>query len=186
MKKLFALTLMLLAGRLLVAQVPYVRIEDRQTKYEQLTQQTGTLCKITDYEISTQLFNNIETSVRSVVVDDAVRYFYRIYRKEKEERPAFVALVAYDDLVELNRELESMIEEERKDRNARKDYCETFYRTEDGFQIGYFIKNRQTNWYLVQDRYSQNKVFFDSGTKLKDHFKKAMTKFEEVMKKNGN
>lgn len=188
MKKLFVFTLMLFASRLLMAQIPYVKVEDHLTKYEQLTQQTGVQCKISDYDISVlfaQLFHNMETSVRSVEVDGTVNYFYRMYRKEVKEQPAIEALVAYDDFVVIDKVLESMIEEERKDRNARKDYYETFYRTDDGFQIGYSINNRQTNWYIVQDRYTENKVFFDSGTKLKDHFKKALAKFEEVMKKNG-
>ena len=189
MKKLFVLALMLLASGLMMAQIPYVRVEDHLTKYEQLTQQTGVQCKITDYEISTQnaqLFHDMENSVRMVDVDGTVRYFYRIYRKEMKEKPAVEVFVAFDDFVDVDKVLESMIAEERKDRSARKDYCETFYRTDDGFQIGYNIKNRQTNWYLVLDRYNEDKVFFDNGSKLKDHFKKVLAKFEEVKKKNGD
>ena len=189
MKRVVLLAVMLLAGRLLLAQTPYVRVDDYQTKYEQLTHQTGVKCKITDYAISTlyaQLFDGLETSVRTVEVEGAVQYFYRIYRKEVKEQPAVEVFVAFDDFVELDRVLESMIAEEHKDKNARKDYCENFYRTDDGFQIGYSIKSRQTHWYLVLDRYSEDKVFFDSVTKLKDHFKKALAKFEEVKKKNGN
>lgn len=189
MKKLVVLAMMLLASRLLLAQVTYVKVEDRLTKYEQLTQQTGVQCKITDYDIATlyaQLFHDMETSVRCVDVEGSVRYFYHIRRKEMKEQPAMEAFVAYDDLVEIDRVLESMIEDERKDRSARKDYCENFYRTEDGFQLGYSIKNRQTNWFIVMDRYSEKKISFDSATKLKDHFKKALAKFEEVEKKYGN
>ena len=52
--------------------------------------------------------------------------------------------------------------------------------------MGYYIKNRQTNWYMVLDRYGEKKVPFDNVTKLKDHFKKALAKFEEVKKKNGD
>ena len=189
MKRVVLLAVMLLAGRLLLAQTPYVRVDDHQTKYEQLTQQKGVQCKITDYEIPTQyaqLFHDTEISVRTVDVDGALRYFYRFYRKEVKEQPAVEVFVAYDDFVDIDSALESMIAEEHKDKNARKDYYETFYRTDDGFQIGYSIKSRQTHWYLVLDRYSEDKVFFDSGTKLKDHFKKALAKFEEVKKKNGN
>ena len=189
MKKLFVLTLMLFASRLLLAQVTYVRVDDYQTKYEQLTHQKGVMCKITDYEIAkvyAQLFNDMETYVRSVEVDGNVRYFYRIYRKEIKEQPVMEAFVAYDDFVEIESALESMIEEEHKDRSARKEYCEAFYSTEDGFQLGYSIKNRQTNWFIVLDRYSEKKINFDSGTKLKDHFQKALAKFEEMKKKNGN
>ena len=188
MKKLFVLTLMLLAGRLLLAQVTYVRVDDYQTKYEQLTCQMGVQCKITDYDIATvfpQLFHDMGTSVRTVNVDGAVHYFYHIYKKEMKGQPDDEAFVTYDDLLEIDRVLESMIDEERKDRSVRKDYCENFYRTDDGFQVGYNIKNRQTNWYIVLDRHGQSRVAFDSGTKLKDHFKKALAKFEEVKKKIG-
>ena len=188
MKRVVLLAVMLLAGRLLLAQTPYVRVDDYQTKYEQLTHQTRVQCKITDYAISTlyaQLFDGLETSVRTVDVEGAVQYFYRIYRKEVKEQPAVEVLVAYHDFVEINRVLELMIAEEHKDRNARKDYFENFYRTDDGFVVGYSMKSRQTSWYLVLDRYNEDKVFFDSGTKLKDHFKKALAKFEEVKKKNG-
>ena len=189
MKKLVVLAMMLLASRLLLAQVTYVKVDDRLTKYEQLTQQTGVQCKITDYDIAilyAQLFHDMETSIRSVDVEGSVRYFYHIRRKEMKEQPAVEAFVAYEDFVEIDRILESMLEEERKDWSARKDYCENFYRTEDGFQLGYSIKNRQTNWFIVMDRYSEKKISFDSATKLKDHFKKALAKFEEVEKKNGN
>lgn len=189
MKKLVVLAMMLLASRLLLAQVTYVKVEDRLTKYEQLTQQTDVQCKITDYDIAilyAQLFHDMETSIRSVDVEGSVRYFYHIRRKETKEQPAMEAFVAFDDFVEIDKVLELMIEEERKDRSARKDYCENFYRTEDGFQLGYYIKNRQTNWYIVLDRYGEKKVPFDNVTKLKDHFKKTLAKFEEVKKKNGD
>ena len=188
MKKVFVFTMLLLAGRLLLSQVPYVKVDDHQTKYEQLTQQKGVQCRITDYEIPTQyaqLFHDAEISVRTVDVDSTLRYFYRFYRKEVQEQPAVDVFVAYDDFVEINRVLELMIAEERKDKSARKDYCENFYRTDDGFVVGYSMKSRQTSWYLVLDRYNEDKVFFDSGTKLKDHFKKALAKFEEVKKKKG-
>lgn len=187
MKRLLVLVMLLLAGKFLLAQVPYVRVDGHQTKYEQLIQQTGVQCKVTDYEIATlyaQLFQNMETSVRMVETEGIVRYFYRIYRKEVKEQPAVETFVSYDDFVELSQNLELMIAEERKDRSARKDYCENFYRTDDGFVIGYYIKNRQTSWYLVLDRYKEDKIVFDSGTKLHDHFKKALAKFEEVRKKN--
>ena len=189
MKRVVLLAMMLLAGRLLLAQTPYVKVDDRQTKYEQLTHQTGVQCKITDYAISTlyaQLFDGLETSVRTVEVEGTVQYFYRMYRKEVKEQPAVEVFVAYDDFVEIDNVLESLIAEEHKDRSARKDYCETFYRTDDGFQLGYSIKNRQTHWYLVLDRYSEDKVFFDGVTKLKDNFKKALSKFEDIRKKNDN
>ncbi len=188
MKRILFLAIMLLVGKLVLAQTPYVRVDDYQTKYEQLTHQTGVRCKITDYAISTlyaQLFDGLETSVRAVEVEGVVKYFYRIYRKEVKEQPAVEVFVAYEDFVEIDRVLESMITEEHKDKNARKDYYETFYRTDDGFQIGYSIKSRQMHWYLVLERYNENKVFFDNVTKLKDHFKKALAKFEEVKKNVG-
>lgn len=188
MKKLFFLVMMLLASNLLLAQITHVKVEDRLTKYEQLTLQSGVQYKITDYDIVTQNsqpFHDVETSVRMVEMEDVVSYFYRINRKEMKEQPAVEAFMTYDDFVTIDKILESMIAEEHKDRSARKDYCETFYRTDDGFIIGYSIKNRQTNWYFVLDYYNKDKLFFDSGTKLKEHFKKALAKFEEVKKKNG-
>ena len=35
MKKMLILAMILLAGKLLLAQTPYVRVDDYQTKYEQ-------------------------------------------------------------------------------------------------------------------------------------------------------
>lgn len=189
MKKLFVLAMLLLAGRLLLAQVTYVRVEDHQTKYEQLTHQAGVQFRITDYEIPTQyaqLFHDSEISVRTVDVEGTPHYFYRFYRKEVKEQPSVEVFVAYDDFVEIDQVLESMIAEEHKDKSARKDYCENFYRTDDGFVVGYSVKSRLTSWYLVLDRYNEDKVIFDNGTKLKEHFKKVLAKFEEVKKKDGN
>lgn len=189
MKKLIVIAALLFAGRLLMAQAPYVKVDEFQTKYEQMTRQNGIRCHLADYDIATlyaRLFHDMETSVRTVETDGSVRYFYRIFRKETKEKPAVEVFVAYEDFLEISDLLDSMMEEERKERNVRKDYSESFYRTEDGFQIGYYVKNRQTNWYIVMDRYGEEKVFFDSVSKLKDHFKKALAKFEEVKKKNGD
>lgn len=189
MKKLIVIAALLFGGRLLMAQAPYVKVDEFQTKYEQMTRQNGIRCHLADYDIATlyaRLFHDMETSVRTVETDGSVRYFYRIFRKETKEKPAVEVFVAYEDFLEISDLLDSMMEEEREERNVRKDYSESFYRTEDGFQIGYYVKNRQTNWYIVMDRYGEEKVFFDSVSKLKDHFKKALAKFEEVKKKNGD
>ena len=188
MKKLIVIAALMLAGSFLTAQVHYVRVDDHQTKYELLTQQMGVRCRISDFAVSTlfaQPFRNMETAVRTVDVDGDVAYFFRVYRKETKELSAAEAFVAYEDFVEIDRELESMMEEERKDRSARKDYCENFYRTDDGFQVGYYIQNRQTNWYVVMGRHAGEKIHFDNVARLKEHFEKALAKFDEMKKKEG-
>ena len=174
MKKLLFLGLLLLASGLSMAQVSYVKMADQQTKYEQLTRQGGVQCRIQDYNLPMlygMYFHDLETSVRCVEVNGSERYFYRIYQKEmKEEQTVFEAMVA----------------EELKERSQRKDYFENCYRTSDGFQIGYRTKNRQTEWFIVIDRYSEKRVMFDGNSRLRENLQKAKAKFEEVKKQRGN
>ena len=189
MKKLLFLGLLLLAGHLSMAQVSYVKMADQQTKYEQLTRQGGVQCRIQDYNLPMlygMYFHDLETSVRCVEVNGTERYFYRIYQKEMKEEPSAEALVAYEDFEEIQKFFEAMVTEEHKERSQRKDYFENCYRTNDGFQIGYRTKNRQTEWFIVIDRYSEKRIFFEGNNRLKENLQKAKAKFEEVKKQKGN
>ena len=122
----------------------------------------------------------------SVEVNGSERYFYRIFQKEMKEEPSAEALVAFEDFEEIQKVFEAMVAEELKERSQRKDYFENCYRTSDGFQIGYRTKNRQTEWFIVIDRYSEKRVMFDGNSRLRENLQKAKAKFEEVKKQRGN
>jgi hypothetical protein len=187
MKKLFVLIMLLVASQFLFAQTTYVKVVDRQTKYEQLTKQTSTQCRFEDHNLPTlygMQSRELETSVRCVNADGTVSYFYRICTKEKKDVPSTQALVAFDDFVELNQMLETMLEQEKSDRTSRKDYAENVYTTSDGFQLGYGTKNRNTDWFIVFGPYSEDRIYFENGTRLKDNFQKALKKVDELKKKN--
>ena len=186
MKRVLIFAMLLLAGRALMAQVPYVRIEDRQTQYETLTKQRGAQYRIMDYEFSTMNLHQslaLEPSVRSLEVKGSTYYFYRLAQKATNGEPAIEVLITQEDLVELNNKIEAMIGEEKSDRSLRKDYIENCYTTPDGFQIGYCIKSRDTNWFVVFGPYSEERVFFDNINRLKDGFQKALKKIDEFQKK---
>ena len=189
MKKHFILALMLLTCGVMFAQVPYVRIEERQTTYETLIKQPGVQCRIVDenlpalYGLQSQ---ELEVAVRSVQVKGTMHYFYRLLPKATHDKPETAVLVTYEDLVELNRILETMIGEERSDRSSRKDYAENIYTTSEGFQIGYCTKSRNTSWFIVLGPYNETRIYFENGTRLKESFQKALAKVDELRRKTAN
>ena len=63
-------------------------------------------------------------------------------------------MIEYSDLVEVNKAFEKMFKEVDSDCALNPDYLENKYITEDGFEIGYYIKKGKPNWFIDSDIYS--------------------------------
>ena len=89
-------------------------------------------------------------------------------------------MIEYSDLVEINKALTKLASEVEADVASNPDHLENKFRTEDGFEVGYFVSKGEANWYLKLVRYSRHTVIVKNKTVVIDAFKNAQAKIEEL------
>ena len=160
--------------------------EDKQlTKFEQISSQTGKIVKFQDVKmpgISQSYGGVLKTSVRLVMGENDV-FFYRIEKPETSSSLGKIAMIEYSDLVEINKALETLSSAVDSDISANPDYLENKFRTEDGFEIGYYISNGKANWFIKLERYSSSTVFPKNQEEVIKAFSEAQKKIEDLQSK---
>ena len=59
------------------------------------------------------------------------------------------------------------------------DYLENKFVTDDGFQIGYYIKNEKAIWYITLEKYgSDNNIFIRDLNEVESSFIEAKNKID--------
>ena len=176
---------------LLMAVVPlfaYSQDAKEATKFEVFSSKTGSIMKYIDTNMPALPLNwgSLQTSVRTVMSDQGVAYFYRIERAEMQSLPARTAMIEYSDLVEINKALGKLVASVSADLQSNPDYLENKFITEDGFQIGYYVSSGKANWYMKLEKYTSSTVFVKNSDVLISAFSGAQQKIEELKAQQGN
>ena len=175
MKKLLIITIFLSLFTLVIAQ------EKDASKMEKFASRTGQIIKFYDYSLPDLKSNytSLETKVRKFESAGEIEYFYQIVKEDKYDNK--VASIAYDDLVEVLKALETLISNAEIDKSSNANYLENKFVTEDGFQVGYYAKKGSVNWYITLERYgSGNTVFISEVSKIVNAFTEAKNKIEQL------
>ena len=175
MKKLLVVMAMLLPLATFAQNTEDVK---KLTKFEEFSSKTGSIVKFVDVKmprISLSSCGNLDTGIRTFKSGNNA-YFYRLDRPETIE----TAMIEYSDLVEINKALTKLASEVEADVASNPDHLENKFRTEDGFEVGYFVSKGEANWYLKLVRYSRHTVIVKNKTVVIDAFKNAQAKIEEL------
>ena len=160
--------------------------EDKQlTKFEQISSQTGRIVKFQDVKmpnIPLSYGGGLKTSIR-LVMGDSDSFFYRIEKAESSTSLGHIAMIEYSDLVEINKALETLSSAVDDDVAANPDYLENKFRTEDGFEVGYYVSYAKATWFIKLERYSGSTVFLKSKEDIISSFSAAQVKIEELKTK---
>lgn len=147
------------------------------TKMDKFISKTGRIIKFIDHnlpDINTR-YTPIESKVRIVEAGGEKKLFYQISKEGKYGNKS--ASIAEEDLSDLIKALQSLKQNVTADSNLNPDYLENKFVTEDGFQVGYYVSNSKTVWYIVLERFgSDNTVFFNDVNSIEDSFKMAQEK----------
>lgn len=158
--------------------------EEKLTKFEQVSSETGRILKFQDVKlpsIPVTMGPDLKASVR-LVMGDQEFFFLRIEKPETSSSIARIAMIEYSDLVEINKALATLSAAIEDDLEAKPDYLENEFVTEDNFIIGYYISYNKTNvinkahWFIKIDggyAYLRNteevlKVFSDAQRKAEE------------------
>ncbi len=132
-----------------------------KTKMDIFASKTGTIIKLTDFNlggIKSSYGVKAETRIRKINSGDLEGYFYQIEKSGKYSNST--ASIAYLDLIELIKALESLKGKEQADIIMNPDYLENKFVTEDGFQVGYYVSKGKSTWYLRLENYGSDKTIF--------------------------
>lgn len=156
MKKLCSLILIILFCSFLIAE----DAKKSATKMNQFVSKTGSIIKFVDTNLpSLKLsYGFAEAKVRKVQSGGEIRYFLQISKEGKYDTKT--ASIAYEDLLEVIKALNTLKLESTNDFASNPDYLENKFITEDGFQVGYYVSGQNLNWYLVLERYGSGNTVF--------------------------
>ena len=159
--------------------------EKELTKFEVFTSNTGRIIKFYDINmpaIYTYLGGKLDASVRVVTKGADKMFFFRIEKAETSSSIASIAMIEYNDLVEINKAINTLNMEQVSDETSGVDYLENKFISDDGFEIGYYVSGKKTHWYVKLERYRSSTVFFNNKETIIETFSNAQKKIEELMK----
>lgn len=155
-----------------------------QTKMDAFASRTGVIIKFTDYNLpalKSFLAGNADTRIRKFTGDGESKYFYQI--EKPGQYSSSTASIEYSDLLEVIKALATLKAQFDGDVASTPDYLENKFVTSDGFEIGYYISNEKTKWYIKLERYgSDNTIFVNDVETLTTAFQGAKDKIEALKK----
>tara|TARA_R110002072_G_scaffold75624_5_gene177878 strand:- start:2031 stop:2579 length:549 start_codon:yes stop_codon:yes gene_type:complete len=155
--------------------------ENAKTKMETFASKTGVITKFTDTELSNlkSSYTVASTRIRKIISGNNASYFYQIEKPNKYGNTT--ASIEYSDLLEVIKAFNSLKSEVEKDIITNPDYLENKFITEDGFQLGYFVKNGKATWYIKLEKYGSDKTLFIKDLEdIESNFIEAKNKIEEL------
>lgn len=177
MKRFIILSLVVLSFLSVNAQ----DVKDTETKMTEFASKTGVIIKFEDYNLDNIKikYGAAEAKIRKVISGGDTGLFYQISYETKYGTKT--ASIAYEDLLETQKALESLKAQASADSGTESDYVENKFVTDDGFQIGYFISDGKLNWYMMLEKYgSGNTVFINKVSEIEEAFSDAMAKIKEL------
>jgi hypothetical protein len=156
-------------------------VKKEETKMDAFASKTGVIIKYIDYSLLDikLTYGVAEAKIRKLYSGQEVQYFYQISKEGKYDTKT--ASIAYEDLIEVLKAIQTLKLESEEDQNLNPDYLENKFVTDDGFKLGYYVSNNKLTWYLVLEKYgSGNTVFLNNVTDVESAFNTAKQKIEEL------
>lgn len=151
------------------------------SKMSDFVSKTGVLLKFEDFDLPNINLNYgaAEAKIRRINSGGEIRYFYQISKDGKYDKKT--ASIAEEDLVEMEKALQTLKSQSLADSNSNANYMENKFVTDDGFQIGYFVSKQKVTWYMVLEKYgSDNTIFIKEITTIEEAFKAAGNRLTEL------
>ena len=132
---------------------------------------------ITTLGIPTAFGGWVKTHIRVFQENPNSKYSYII------EDESSSILIEYQDLVKINQALVRLQSEVDADIQAGRDYLENKYVSDNGFQIGYCVKNGEVSWFMQLNRNTSSFILLKEPELFIPSFKAAQQEIEELKSK---
>lgn len=155
--------------------------KDEQSKMDQFASKTGVIVKFEDFNLPNipLSYGAAEARIRKLTSGGETKYFYQISNEGKYGTKT--ASIAYEDLIEVQKALTSLIAESAADASTSSDYIENKFVTDDGFKVGYYVSDGKLTWYMQLDKFgSNNTIFIKEASSVKSALDQAKAKMDEL------
>lgn len=148
MKKLLIVLLAIIPMVSFAQSETYVQgvFGNSQTIYHQLVSTPGEISKLIDVDMPK--LGNLDTCVRIIVSKRGNHYLYKIEDTNDLNSVSRIVYIDYSELLKVNKALKKIAKDVDYDCQTNPDYLENRYITEDGFRIGYYVKNGKADWFV--------------------------------------
>ena len=168
---------------LLFVLIPIVGIsqnENNKVANKYLSSKGNTFVKfydVTTLGVPTAFGGWVKTHIRVFQENPNSTYSYIIEDKSSS------ILIEYQDLVKINQALVRLQSEVDADIQAGRDYLENKYVSDNGFQIGYCVKNGEVSWFMQLNRNTSSFILLKEPELFIPSFKAAQQEIEELNSK---
>lgn len=155
--------------------------KDTNSKMQDFVSKTGTILKFENYNLQDikLSYGVAESKIRKIIAGNEAEYFLQISKSGKYDSKT--ASIAYEDIIEIQKALKTLIEQSLIDVNTTSDYLENKFVTDDGFQIGYYVSTGKIKWYVKLEKYgSDNTAFIKDYQTIEEVFQLGKEKIEKL------
>lgn len=153
-----------------------------ETKMDAFVSKRGAMLKFEDFSLpplKLYMGQTAATRVRKVSSGSEAGFFFQIEKQGQYDSK--VASIEYSDLIDLLAAISVLKEHNVEDVARNPDYLENKFVTADGFQIGYYVNDGKSKWYLTLERYgSDNSIFINDVSTIETVFLNGKAKIEEL------
>lgn len=153
------------------------------TKFEEFSSKNGILTKFIDYKLPNvpTVYGGAESRVRKVYSGNDVKLFCQIAKDG--QYGTRTASIDQEELEDMIKALDALIESVDKDISSNPDYLENKYVSDDGGQLGYLINKGKPAWYMQLEKYGRdNTIFLKNPDAIKQSLADAKMKMSSISK----
>lgn len=165
--------------------IPYSTAQNDQkilSKAEEFASKAGVISKIEDYKLGAMPLSYgavAEARVRVITVNSDTRKLFQISYEGKYDTK--VASFEESELSETIKAFDELKRMAAEDASKGPDYLENRFITDQGVQVGYFIRGKELMWFIKLEKYgSGNTIFPKSANIIEETFRRAKTKLAEL------
>jgi hypothetical protein len=160
-------------------------INKAQSKMERFVSKTGSILKFSDYtQMPIKSINDVvETKIRKIEIAGEAAYFYQISKEDKYDTK--VASIEYADLQEVMKAIKALKVAAAIDKYSEgPSYLENVFITEDGFEVGYYVKRNTLQWYINLEKNGKgNTILIKDAHSIERAIKDAIIEIDILMDK---
>lgn len=182
-KNSIVLVVLLFLSTTMFSQNSKKEVEEQTTKMDLFSSKAGVLSKFIDTKsilIPTIYDGPIETNIRQINFGAYKSYFYQITKKGKYSYRT--ASIEYSDLLEVIKAFNELSNQLEKDIALKPYYLENEFRTNDWFQLGYYISEGKATWYIKLTRFgTDDTIIIDKASTINLTLDFAKKQIEDIM-----
>lgn len=156
--------------------VPVNKVE---TKFDKFVSSYGTFVQYAEYDLpNLKLYGGWINYTKIRVFTDLNTNSKTCFLRLRSGSPDRIESIAYEDLVKILEAI-TKLKEIASTAQQQGEYMETFFRSEDGFKLGFYMENNKITWYLTIDYQTRT---FKKDFDFESAFVEAKIKMEDLMK----